>query len=356
MKYSVGTGGPIVPGFSDALKFTATAPTGNYPFGATFTTRVQDASNSTLYYLGPIFNVTVISPGPVPGKPTGFKIMKSFDLPYSQPIGRFAVGGWTAHLDIQLTNSSGMVVQNPGPTNIQVNLVASAGTLSSSTAYISSGKQDTSATFGDIAWILPVSVGQNVSIIAVGVLSGAGANTSTSVTIVSKTPVFTITSPTVLGTLVRSNTTTVVFTGNASVSAGYPPNVLIQTMSYRVDSGRWTSVTLAPARQVSWLVPITFDVGNHSVQFNATDSTGIGGGGNVFVSSPLVVSIAQLVGPPTPPGPPYLPYLLIGGGAGLATVLVASLYLPRPLPRPEVTLEAQIDVENVRVKNRKGDE
>jgi len=59
--FTVGTGAGIPPGSSDTLKFTATAPSGTYPFSSVFTSKVQDAS-AVAFYTGPSFSILVIDP------------------------------------------------------------------------------------------------------------------------------------------------------------------------------------------------------------------------------------------------------------------------------------------------------
>ena len=229
-------------------------------------------------------------------------------------VGSSVVNGTSVYVDVSITDAYGNVASNPGPNQIEVDESTSAGVLSVSHAYITVTNYDTYFSLGWVAWTLPSSLGTAVTLSASGVLSGKSYTATFKVTTVSDLPTFSVTTPTPVSGVVYSSSTTVVFSGQANASIGYPTTVNIASVGYKIGTSAWQSAIIAQANTILWSVAATFPVGLSTIIFNATDSNG-----NTFVSpsfSVLIDTTAPTLAFTTPANAN-----LTGGAAAIATIV-----------------------------------
>jgi len=181
--------------------------------------------------------------------------------------------------DATLEDAYGNVVTNTQPFQAQIQLSASAGALSTTTAYIASHGSDTYSDIGAIAYYTPSNgaVGTVLTVSASGLVNGLQVQGSSTLTIVSPIPTFSILSPTgqLNGVIYTTNTATV-FKGWANVSTGYDAGPTTSTnivqIGYSVNGGHWLTATLTQANTIKFAIAAFFHAGLNTVQFNATDS------------------------------------------------------------------------------------
>ena len=240
----------------------------------------------------------------IAGTPASFALNAYFDYITTPPPGALDEKTTTAatstsfkdslFLDVVISDKYGNLAFNPGPSNLQVNLVATGGLLTASSVYIPASCSDTAGTttacttpFGPIQWTMPSSTG-TITLTATGVISGNTITNHTSISVVSPLPTFAITSPTAgVNNVIYGKSTTVVFHGQANVSLGYDfttsteawsaadPDVYIASVTYSIDGAHAQSAVItALTGQVVFSVAALITNGLHTVQFNATDSNG----------------------------------------------------------------------------------
>ena len=201
-------------------------------------------------------------------------------------VGSHAAAGATVYVDVSISDAYGNPATNPGPNQIQINLVAPGSTLSVTNAYITTANPDTYVSLGWVAWTFPATVGTAVTLTASGVLSGVSKSTTDTITTVSPNPTISVTSPKPLNGYIYSGSTSVVFSGQANVSSGYATTVTIASVGYKVDSNPWQSAIVSSANKIVFSVAASMSVGLHAIVFNATDSKG-----NTVVSSSYQVLV-----------------------------------------------------------------
>ncbi|HXW37863.1 MAG TPA: hypothetical protein VEJ36_08195 [Nitrososphaerales archaeon] len=196
------------------------------------------------------------------------------------------VTGQTVYPDATLADAYGNVVTVPGVIQAQIELSASAGSLSATTVYIKAGGSDTYSSFGAVAYYTPsgAAVGTVLTLTATGVVAGKSVSGSASLTVVSPTPTFDILSPTAqLDNVIYTTNTATVFHGWANVSTGYdagPTQVTtIAEIGYSVNGKSWQTTPITPANTIHFAIAAFFTLGLNTIQFNTTDSNG-----NIFVS------------------------------------------------------------------------
>lgn len=257
----------------------------------------------------------------IPGVPNSFTINAYFEYNSSvSPHGALldltktaAASGSSVKdspfVNIVISDKYGNLAINPGPSNLQINLVASGagggGLPTATSVYIPASCADTTgiaaacqAPFGPIQWTMPSSLG-TVTLTATGVITGQTISNYTSISVVSPSPTLNITSPTPgVNNVIYSKSTSVVFKGQANVSLGYSPTapagytpalVSIASVTYSVDGGTVQKAVITPgSTKVVFSVAASFTKGLHTIQFNASDTIGnkiVGGKYSVLVDT-----------------------------------------------------------------------
>jgi hypothetical protein len=259
----------------------------------------------------------------IAGPPAKFAIFGCFlaiDTPSTctdNTLGTSVVNGTSVYVDVSISDAYGNVAENPGPNQIEVDMSTSSGVLSVSHAYITTSNADTYSSLGWVAWTLPVSIGTAVTLSATGVLSGKSFTATDKVTTVSSIPTFSVTSPAPVSGVVYSASTTVVFSGQANASIGYPTTVTIDSVGYKIGTGVWQSAIIASDNTIQWSIAATFSAGLSAIKFNATDSEG-----NTYVSPSYSVLVDTTA--PTLAFTTASNANLTGGSPAVATIVVAE--------------------------------
>ena len=196
-----------------------------------------------------------------------------------------SVNGTTVYVNVFITDAYGNYATNPGPNQIQVSLTPSAGVLSATTVYITSGAADTKTIIGAIAWTLPPTFAKGITLTASGVLSGHTTSGKATVNTVSAVPTFAVTSPAPVSGVIYSSSTAVVFLGQANASIGYPTTVQITSVGYKIGSNPWQTAPIVAGNAITWSIAAVFSAGLNTIMFNATDGT------NTFVSTSYKVLV-----------------------------------------------------------------
>ena len=253
---------------------TVTAPTDAKTTG-TFTVGPSTSNQAVITIAGPVAGITV-NPAFYFKSPQGPNISK-------------AVNGSTIYVSLELADAYGNPVKVAAGQQIQITLKTTAGLLSATTVYISSGDYATNQTgsFGPVAWTLPAAIGVASTLSATAVVNGHAVSGTSAVLTVSATPTISVTSPTPLNNIIYTNVATVVFQGEANTSLGYPTSVTIASVSYKIGSGSWESATITTTgSKATWVATGFLSPGLNTIVFNATDSNG-----NVVVSPTFTVLV-----------------------------------------------------------------
>jgi hypothetical protein len=211
------------------------------------------------------------------------------------PAAYYATPGETLYVNVIQSDAYGNLVQTGANQQTQITLTPSAGFLTATNVYIPTGCYETNGTssaaivspptpamtngcaigfngFGPIAWTMPSTLGP-VSITAAGVLNGKQITSSSyKVNVVSASPTLNVTSPTPVNGFIYSNSESVVFSGQANVSLGFPGTAHIKTIGYKIDNNTWQSASVNQVTNATWSVALTLTPGLHTITFNATDS------------------------------------------------------------------------------------
>ncbi len=186
------------------------------------------------------------------------------------------VSSGTLYLDATLVDAYGNTVTLSSNANtIQVNLAATAGTLSATSVYITAGHSDTGGSFGAVIYTAPSSTG-SLTIKASGVVAGKAVTGTSTITVVSAKPTLFVTSPLPVSGAIYSTTTPMVFHGNASVSTGYPTTGASADTISQVcyTAGTQSACQAESTSPVTWAMAVNVGAGLHTISFNATDANG----------------------------------------------------------------------------------
>jgi len=227
------------------------------------------------------FSATVTT---IPGAATTFVVKEFFDSALATKVKSSMVAGVSYFVDVALADAFGNSVVAGGTSQIQVSLTATQGVLSATSVYIPVGCADTAnvpavggctSFFGPIVISLAstLAVGSTVTLTATGAVAGVAVSGSKTTTLVSPLPTFSIISPKLTGGVLYSNSLTVVFSGQANASIGYPAATTIASVGYKIGSGFWASAAIAASNKVIWSVAASFAAGLQTIQFNASDSS-----------------------------------------------------------------------------------
>jgi len=218
------------------------------------------------------------------GPAYGFAITTYFDHALLEPTTN-AFSGAAINVDVTLQDRYGNVVTNNNPFSIQVNLAASAGTLSATNIYIATGSPDTATapSFGPVVWTVAGTAPTTITLKASGVVAGITNSTTETMNIVTKIPTLTassITGTTVSG-VIYSKVAAISFTGKAAVSKGYDPSLAVELdcadnagLFYQVDAGAWASAACGAVASLTWTYSAIFTSGLHTINFMVNDSDG----------------------------------------------------------------------------------
>jgi len=274
-----------VAGSTAELNATVSAPTTSTP-KATFTI-VQN--NITTTVSGPAAKFTVV-----------VGVGSSLD---PSPI-IYSIPGATDYVNVVTSDAYGNSVDTVGTEEVGISLTANPASLSDASPAIPTGCASTNATafgsggkynclngdgssFGPISWTLPSTVGSTGTISATGVINGVVVTSATvTITIVSKLPSLSVTSPVPLKGVIYSDSENAQFRGWANVSSGYNGAAIMSSLGWKIGTASWQTTSLSSVQDATWSVVATLPTGLSSIEFNATDSKG-----NVVVSSPYQVLV-----------------------------------------------------------------
>ena len=254
--------------------------------GATlhYLTQLGDVSQTSGHLANSTDMVAAITT--IAGPAASLRLKTFFDSALTLPATH-AVNGSQLYVDITLADKYGNPTLNTFAYQIQIAL-SGPGSFSATNVYISSGCSDTAgvtsacaSAFGPILWTAPNTFGaQTLS------AKSTFPTATDTVTLVSATPTFAVTSPAPLNGVIYAGSTAVTFQGQANASLGYPSTTTIASVGYKIDSGTWQSVTVTPANKLNWVVSVFMTAGVHTITFNATDSVG-----NTVVSQAFTVLV-----------------------------------------------------------------
>ena len=182
----------------------------------------------------------------------------------------------TLYLDATLVDAYGnMVTLASNANTIQVNLGATAGTLSATSVYITAQHSTTGSSFGAVIYTAPSATG-SLTITASGVVAGKAVTGTSTLTVVSPKPSLFVTSPMPVSGAIYSMTTPIVFHGNASVSTGYPTTGASADAISQVcyTAGTQSACQAESTSPVTWAMAVNVGAGLHTISFNATDANG----------------------------------------------------------------------------------
>jgi len=369
-KYSGGFGTTMTAATSGTTNSTITTTPVHSEFGAAFyvdtvatSTVALNATWSQPTDTGTNTFTTAASPtiATIAGTPGEFIVTTGFG-PSLTPATAYVVNGTTIGLDVSLADAYGNPTLAPSTSpEIQISLAASTGLLSATSVYIPAGDAATNSTvaggspvnsFGSIYWTLPSAIGVKATVTGTGVVNGKAVKGLVSVTTVSAIPTLSVTSPVPLSGVIYSNNPTVVFTGEANVSLGYPyvngpPSatctavittgctttaVTIANVGIKVGSSPWTSASLTGGlcgtgctSQMTWSGVAFLSPGLTTVMFNASDSSG-----NIVVSAKYSVLVDTT--------PPVITFVTASG---------AALNYSQPLKATIVDTEGDLNATSV---------
>jgi hypothetical protein len=208
-----------------------------------------------------------------PGPASKLTIKTFFDSSLTQPTSSTVnKSGAKLYVNILLADEYGNAVVNNLNYQLQIAL-AGQGSFSATSVYIAKNAFDTWGSFGPILWYPPTTVGS----ISISATSSLGTSTK-SLTVVSATPTLfanTANSASLSsGSTFYVNSGTVVVSGNASVSEGYPDTAEMMSVCYtRATSNGCGSISAANVI-APWNIQLVLSSGLNTVSFNATDSIG----------------------------------------------------------------------------------
>jgi len=262
----------------------------------------------------------------VPGAAVGFKVNVQFS-DQSTAVGSSLVAGQTTYAYVSLVDQYGNTATNPGPTQLQVQLAASAGSLYATTIYIASGSSATNdiahGSFGPDLFTVPSSltVGTVITLTATGALTTG----TKSITIVTATPTINLKKGSLngpayaTGATIYSATGAITFYSKANASAGFNPTLIqIATVGTKIGSSPWVTTLTPNAPNSKNTFSLFFPTGLSTLSINATDNVIATGAkfGDAATAGPFNVLVD-----------PYLPTFTIGTpaqGSGSDTVTVVS--------------------------------
>jgi len=180
-------------------------------------------ANSSLGFAGIQSALITTGPGPF----AALTVTAYFDTSQLHKSTNIVPSG-TLYIDVASSDAYGNTFAvASGAQVMQVNLAATGGLLSATTAFIASGKFDTAGSVYNIQFVAPSTIGSSVVLSATAVYNGVSATGSDTVNIVSKTPTLSATvSPATITTGVP-----IVFSGWANVSTGLAVGGVPATMS-----------------------------------------------------------------------------------------------------------------------------
>jgi hypothetical protein len=222
------------------------------------------------------YSVSSTTATTVAGVPASFKILVYYNDQTDLVKSALVAGQLPQYIVVELVDAYGNLAANLQPTQIQIQLSATAGSISATTVYIASGDTATNgpSSFGPIAFVVPTTVaaGTIITLTATGVVSGFSVSASKIMTVASPLPTFSITSPVPTSGTLYSSSSGVTFKGWANVSAGYPPSVTIASINYKIGSNSWLQAAGAGPNKDAFVLSVFMPIGLSTVQFNATDS------------------------------------------------------------------------------------
>jgi hypothetical protein len=259
-------------------------------FNATVSAPITGAPKTVFVVVLP-WNVTTIA-----GAASQFNVKVGYGTSLT-PAAYYATPGQTLYVNVIQSDAYGNLVNTGANQQTQITLTPSAGFLTATNIYIPTGCYETNGTntaanptatpptpvtpngcnvgysgFGPIAWTLPSTTGP-VTITASGVLNGKQITSAPyTVKVVSASPTISVTSPTPVNGFIYTNSTAVVFSGQANVSLGFPSTAHIKTIGYKIGNNSWQTASVAQLFNSTWSVALTLPVGLSTITFNATDS------------------------------------------------------------------------------------
>ena len=184
--------------------------------------------------------------------------------------------GATGYVGIAYADSYGNLIPlgDAPTTQVQVTLAAtSGGLLSATNIYIYANQVNSNATSaqGSVELTMPSTAGTTVTLTATGVVSGKSVVGTTSIKVVSDSPIINVTSPVPVSGGLYSHSLETIFKGTANASLGLP-GTDIATIGYKVGTAQWYQVSTALEHNVTWSIPLILSAGLNTAMFNATDN------------------------------------------------------------------------------------
>jgi len=171
----------------------------------------------------------------------------------------------TLYLNITATDAYGNAKTVTGDT--QLTVTASAGALSTTVPVILLGTSSTYNSGDAVQFVAPSTVGTVVTISASGVSSGVSLSGSTTVTVVSATPLLSVTGPSSWTSGIPSP-----ISGTANASTGIASNK-ITTITYSVNGGTAQAIAFSSAANVAFSFSVLL-TGTSNINVTITDSAG----------------------------------------------------------------------------------
>jgi trimeric autotransporter adhesin len=226
------------------------------------------AQVTAVYGVSPTSNSSATTSGAITTIAASFSkitIKTYFDTTQLSATSAVKSGG-TLYIDACASDAYGNPLTVTGI--VQITLSTSAGSMSSNTAYLTTGKSCITASGYQVSLVAPTTVGTTVTLSASGTYAGSVASGSTAVAVVASSPVIGINS-------VPSSVTTGIaqsVTGTANASTGIQSDV-ISTLEYSLNGG--TNVSLAAGSQNNtFTITVIFPNAHNSIQIYAQDSAG----------------------------------------------------------------------------------
>lgn len=278
--------------FTNGQRAIATTSFGNTTGGFAIaslsvdTTLAASATVQVNYQASPTANDTGADPTVTITTATGplgsLTVTAYFDAAQANKAKAVAASG-TVYLDVAASDAYGnSITVNSG--TVQISLSATAGSLSTNTAYITATHNDITASNYQVQFVAPAS--GSFTITATGTYSGVSATGSKTLSIVSKSPTVVFTSvPTAVTTGVAQQVI-----GWANVSTGVAPTT-ITSLKYSLNGA--TNVTLAAGQATNQFTISALLATNNNIVVYATDGNGVTTSASVQVPAVAVSQTFQ---------------------------------------------------------------
>lgn len=229
----------------------------------------------------------------IAGDPANLLVKTYEDIALTTEKSAVKPGG-TLYVDVWLTDAYGNLATAPG-TSLQVNLAASAGSLSATTVYVTAGKSKISDSGYIVVFTAP-TITQSVTLTASTTQPGI-AKSSVAVSVASVEPIVVITDPAADLVIASDTAVTKFIAGYAMVSPSAPTGTTIPGTGIVYSLDRAANVTVGITKVEGAKYYFNFSVtltpnATHTIVVYATDTQG-----KVGASPVRVITVRPVVGP-----------------------------------------------------------